>query len=292
MLVAPDINRDLYRMFDSDNSKGCHKVNSFSEADKWNMDGWGIYWTVNDFADQPRTKENCVKINAWAIDLDDGSKAEQMERINKAPIQPSYIIESKNGYHIYFSAIDATIDNYRPIVERLVKFYGADENAKDVSRLLRCPYYFHWKDPQDKFFVQQVTPIGPGYTEKQIMKLFPEEKKIEQKKMFYNFRQNQQSPKSSDDLYHRLNGVDCEQALMRLSGSEAICGDVISFKRTTMGNLNILVNGKSTSCWIDRDKKIGSSDGGGPTIWNWVKWYYKDNKKTYELLKKHLPEIF
>lgn len=281
--------RSLYRIYDPAPS-GCFEVKDFVELMKWEREKWGSFWTVNQF-NGPRKKENCIKILSWPIDLDKGTKQEQRERIRSMTIEPSAVIETARGFHVYFDAIDGEIENYGDIVSRLVKKYGGDEKAKDISRILRVPYHMHWKNPEKPFSVKAEFLSESKFTENEIRRAFPAdaevEKVLDQKT---NLRRELKFQKDGG-LWDRVWSMDCEASLQRISGTEAMGCEKISFKRTSSGNLNILVDCKGTSCWIDKDKRIGSSDKGGPTIANWINWYHRDWKKTYDLLKKYFPEV-
>jgi hypothetical protein len=286
-----DQGRSLYRIYDPDNKNGCHEVGSYKEATEWCEKKWGIFWTVNQFSG-PRKKENCVKILSWAVDLDDGTKPEQLKRIKSIGIDPSAIVETKNGYHVYYDAINGDIENYRPLVERIVEKIGGDKNAKDVCRILRVPAYVHWKDQNDPFGVKLIYSSNAEYTENEMRKFFPlpeeEEKQFTAKT---NMRSELKFQKDTG-LWERIYNLDCKEALKRISGTSAMNHEMVAFRRTASGNENITINGKGTACWIDKNGRIGSSDSGGPTIWQWVRWYGHDNKKTYELLKQYMPEVF
>ncbi len=282
--------RSLYRINDKNPSMGCHAVSDFKEADQWNEKGWGIFWTVNKF-NGPRRKENCTDVISWAIDLDAGSKPEQIERIRAIPVIPSCVNETARGYHVYFDAqAGAEPENYRDIVERLVDAYNADKNAKDLCRILRVPAYLHWKG-ENPFGIKSVFRSEQSYTESEMRKAFPKaelvEKEFEQKTEL----RRELKFTGSNDLWERVWSMDCEQALARLSGLSAVNHEMFSFKRTSSGNLNILVNGKGTSCWIDSSKRIGSADKGGPTIWAWLNWYHRDNKKVAAIMRDFFPEV-
>jgi len=49
-------------------------------------DGYGLFFTVNDFMEHPRIKENLRTVNFLHVDLDTGTKEEQLKVINKLPI--------------------------------------------------------------------------------------------------------------------------------------------------------------------------------------------------------------
>lgn len=284
------LGRSLYRLHDSDPSKGCHELSGYDEADKWSKQKWGIFWTVNEFSG-PRKKENLKRIISFAVDLDGGDKESMREKIRKF-ITPSAVIESKNGYHVYYDAKpDVSIEAYEAIVgERLVPLLGGDKKAKDVSRILRVPGYCHWKNPDDPFGVKLVQHSDRIYSELDMMTAFPLPKVAE--KVSAAKHQLRETLRFQKDgrLAERIASLDCEAALRRISGSVAVNHEMFSFKATGDGK-NILVNGKSTSCWVDKSGHIGSLDGGGPTIWQWINWYQRDHKKTYELIKRFFPEI-
>ena len=283
--------RTIYRMYDqAPQGKGVHAVADHHEATHWNEKQWGVYWTAQSFEGERKIK-NLKRVLCWAIDIDKGTKSEQWARLDRFPL-PSLVIETKRGYQVYWYAKDATAENYQSIVcDRLVYHFDADPNAKDLARILRAPWYMHWKDPNSPFLCEVVHYTGTHYTEDQMLRYFPlpEEKQIESvskqevRRVF--------SP-NGDDLWERIYNLDCEQALMRLSGKGCVGSETFTFRRTTSGNLNILVNGKATSCWLDKNKRIGSSDHGGPTVYQWINWYQRDTKKTYQVIKEEFPELW
>lgn len=281
--------RDVYRLFDSEPAThGCHAVESWSEAATWNGKKWGVYWTVNEFIGARQIK-NLKRIISWAVDIDDGTKEEQRETIKKYPT-PTVVIETKRGYQIYFHTDDATVENHKEIQDRLVTAYGGDQNAKDIARILRAPLHLHWKNPDDPFMVLLKHSSTNKFTEKQMLQFFlkPEdEKRYDQKK------ESSRELKflNDDNLFDRIYSMDCEQALLRLSGHECVACETFSFKRNNNGNLNLIVNGKGTSVFIDKSKRIGSNDKAGPTVFQYINWYQKDNKKTYQYFKEIFPEV-
>jgi len=273
-------------------------IRSVDEAFELNEKKWGIFLTVNQFEGERRTYDTCSKILAWAVDIDpeeNETKDDLMARVLRGP-KPTSVVDSGRGLHVYFDADkSATKENYREILPRMIEFYSADTKAKDPARLLRVPGFLHWKDPanprpvkllSDYYFTTQ------KYSEKDMLALFPatEEKKSELKERTALKRALEFQKDSG--LFERIYSMDCLDGLERLSGSAAVGGDSFTFKRTASGNYNIVVNGEGTSCWIDNHKRIGSGDGGGPTLWQWVNWYHRSHKKTYQHFKEIFPEVF
>lgn len=167
----------LYRLHDApESSKAAIPVRDEAEARTWNTPerGFGIYRTVNSF-DGPRRKEFLARIVAWPIDIDEGEKQSQAKKLMAAPLVPSEIVETRRGYQAYWHARDgAQAEHWNAIVlERLVPYFGADKNARDLCRILRVPGFLHLKDPANPFPVRSVWRHRVSYTERQMAEAFP-----------------------------------------------------------------------------------------------------------------------
>lgn len=286
--------RTLYAM--KEGGGAAIEIENILEAPSYNEKGYGIFWAIHEFSGA-RKKENLTQLNGFAIDIDEGTKQEQLALIKRG-LYPTWLIESKRGFHIYWlfhTPLECIFNKpleqeYRAIMlNRIIPFYNADKNAADIPRLLRAPYFFHLKDPNDKFlvFVKEENPVT--YSWHQIVCFYPD---IESEKT-QNLHQKQAAkilnlPKGGKDYFNTIYQLNCKDALMLLSGHKTVNSDVYSFKQNTSGSIQILVNGKSTSCWVDKDGKIGSFDKGGPTIWQWLFWYLKDHKKVHAVIKEVL----
>ena len=276
-----------YALHDSDKSLGgVVKINRL-DAPKWNARGYGIFHTVQTFYKERRI-ENLRYINAWAVDIDGGNKEEMLVKI-KSGLNPTMVVESKNGFHVYWRATDATQHHWRAIMEhRLIPFYKADKKAKDLARLLRVPGYYHMKDPQDPFLIKVVHYQHVTYTEREMLQFYKDLETPKLQKKLHN--RTKKAHPIEGDFWERVWNLNCEYALSRLSGSPYVAGEIYDFKQNTSGTLNIIVNNKSSSCWIDRDGRIGSMDEGGPTIAQWLNWFHKDYRKVVEIIKEVFPE--
>lgn len=283
-----EMKNSWYRINDK-NPNGAFQVLSIDEAYYWNERGFGIFQTVNEFIGQ-RKIENLVRINSWAIDIDHGTKQEQLEKIESSGMYPSMIVETKKGHHVYFHSIDATKENYQAIVfDRLIPYFNADKNARDAARLLRVPGFYHHKG--SPFLISLIVcNVGGRYSEKEmryVFRLTEENEKESQVKQELRkvFGHN-------DNLWERVFTFDCDIALNRLSGTSYVKGEIYSFRKNSNGNLNIHVDGKSTSCFIDKNKRIGSLSGGGPTIASWLKWYGGSWHDVILVMRKVFPELW
>lgn len=282
----------FYRMYDPE-PKGVIPITP-TEAFYWNEKKWGIFWALQTFKNGRRI-DDLEKVRVWAIDIDFDSPSLVLEALKKG-LPPSGVVRTKRGYHVYWKAIDAKAENYAKIMtDYLVPFYNADQNAKDLARILRVPGFKHWKDPNNPFTVKMVYSQDVSYLEEDIVFFYGSTKdKKQQQKIKHEVKKSivPYLNKGEDGLFERIWSLDCEEALYRLSGHAAVGGETFSFRRVSNGNLNILVNGKGTSTWIDKDKRLGSLDRGGPTVYQWVNWYQQNPKRTLNYLKEVFPELW
>ena len=158
------------------------------DATRGNRKGYGIFWVVNEMKDEngARRVENLKKINYWYCDIDEGSKEEQKKRIEELPIPPSFVVETKKGYHCYWGVKgSATLENFTKIEEKLIELLKGDKHCKDPLRLLRCPGYYHMKHPAHPFLCQIVEGFGSDkeYTESQMLNWLCREEQKKQNKV-------------------------------------------------------------------------------------------------------------
>lgn len=280
-----------YRLFDKKDDPRVQEganVISRDEATTWNKNGYGIFWSLNQFNSPTRTIQNLKSISAWAIDMDEGTKEEMAERI-RSGLPPTMIVETKRGFQVYFKAKDPKVQHWNSIVlDRLVPFYSADRRARDMARILRVPGYFHMKDPSSPFLIEKVWNRNIDYTEADIAKFYPDQSAPEREEFIK--KQNQETPECGS-VWEEIWYLDCEEALLRISGTDAVGGEVFTLRPNRSGTKNIWVNGKSTSSWIDINGRIGSLSDGGPTIFAWVDWYHRNKKRTVGYLRKYFPEL-
>lgn len=290
-----------YRMFDPA-PKGVFPIEP-CDAESWNTNQCGIFATLNEF-DGPRRKENLVKIKAWAVDIDEGDKAVQARRIQSAPLLPSLVVETKRGYQAHWYAKPgARAEHWDALVlERLVPYFGADKNARDLCRILRVPGYFHWKDPENPFLIRTAFRLDVAYTERQLAEAFPwvasrerhREHLAEAKKAEFAARRKaspETALESSETLWDAIWALDQREVLSRLSGQPIVNGEVYKFLRTSRGRWNVYVDGRGTGCFVDESGRIGSMSGGGPTIVQWCRWMGKSYVEIIAAMKAAFPEL-
>lgn len=141
-----------------------------------------------------RLKENLSHVNAVFADWDFKPKEGEATGTGKPDFKqfmldlaelptPSIIVESGNGWHLYWlleQSIVVTDENRAELtkqVEGIHRFiherYGSDSGAMDVLRLMRLPGHEHKKQPEHPFMVKVVEESDDRYTLEELMERMP-----------------------------------------------------------------------------------------------------------------------
>jgi len=170
-------------------------VSSETRKDELNINGYESYFTVNGFKDAPNAqKNNCSSINAFFIDIDGRKDLDELEEIKKK-LDPTFILETQNGYHLYWcldepifkeevspEEWEASVALWEKIEQDVVTALNADPKVKDLTRILRVPKTWYWKKTGDKYKtgtdgVFKIKPLykrtGSTYTMQQVQEAFP-----------------------------------------------------------------------------------------------------------------------
>jgi hypothetical protein len=122
--------------------------------ERQNSFGAGVFVTVNETDGHGRRKENIVGIRALWQEADRGDEPQ-------LPVEPHMVVESSPGRaHRYVLVRDAVLDEFESVQQRLVDDYGSDPSAKDRSRVLRLPGFFHMKNPETPHPVRLMETSG------------------------------------------------------------------------------------------------------------------------------------
>jgi P4 family phage/plasmid primase-like protien len=147
----------VYRYIDQTGA-GRRPVSSVEKRDDLNLEGYEAYFTVNGFKDAPNAqKENCSSLNAFFVDIDGRKDLEELEAI-KGKLDPTFILETKNGHHIYWvldeiihkdelskEEWELAVARWEKIEQSIVTELKADPVVKDLTRIMRQPNTFYWK---------------------------------------------------------------------------------------------------------------------------------------------------
>ena len=169
-----------------------------------------VFFAVNDFETQMgfygglwENRKECKvrRFNAFFADIDfkmeDGKthlciddvqekKQDVYEKLMGLPLQPSAIVESRNGYHVYYiidkdkrpNVTKQNVRHWKEQEQGLIKYLSenvshyVDPAVCDVARFLRCPESIHHKVDSEPFEVK-VKCVNRAYEIRELKKLFP-----------------------------------------------------------------------------------------------------------------------
>jgi len=294
-------------------------------AKELNEQGAGVFWSVNLQEDgEKRGIENTCQFSCIGMDCDITKETDEkrhiermseeevqslkMELFNKLvslPVPPSGMIETRNGLQPYWVFIKPIVlkpevrktanIRYQDFIRGFAKATGIASEGDNISRVLRMPGFYHKKSDKP-FLIRDIFEEGIACDFEEFKKFYPpitKEGTVNGKKY------------ATSDNPDRLEDVPVQQALEKLSGMGVVNREEYSFRPNSNGTIQILINDKPSSQWIDPEHNTigGSGEGkGNPTIIQWMAWYYKNKGETNEmahakayqvlfpLLLPHVPE--
>ena len=252
----------------------------------------GIFTNVNLFPGGLRRKHLIQEVQYWIVDIDN-KEDWIVEKILSAPLPPNFIVETRNGFHLWFRAESGNPETYSSVIEdHLLAYYPGDHNAKDLSRIMRVPGFYHHKSDPFPVGIEVISDLN-AYREEEIINAYPSsqevraEKEAREAKIVKKLQRNMRV-EYGDDLFEKIYNLDCYVALSKLSGSKYVFGETYTFKRNSNGNKNIYVNERGTSTFLDRSNRIGSLSRGGPTIIQWLTWMGHSKRAALAIVKEYL----
>ena len=133
------------------------------ELKQLNEQGYDIYFVVNSGG----TKQDEInKINAFFIDCDCGRdnngnyfdlntvkeyKEKVLQRVQEFGLAPSFIVDTRNGYHVYWLVNNANVEQFEEVQKKLIHYFNSDERVYTPERIMRVPNYFWTKDIDNQY---------------------------------------------------------------------------------------------------------------------------------------------
>jgi hypothetical protein len=153
-----------------------HKIHTIANGNQ--PDGKGVYFGVATRDGHGGGKKNLVEIPSVWCDLDfkDTPIKRAMELLEQCPLQPSVIVVTGGGLHIYWRLKEPVGPDSISLVEQvnrqITTFFEADFQACDASRVLRVPDTLNLKyNPAKKVYVHRHEPFD--YTLEDLADNFP-----------------------------------------------------------------------------------------------------------------------
>jgi P4 family phage/plasmid primase-like protien len=145
------------------------------------------YFTVNGFRSAPNAqKENCSSINAFFVDIDGRKDMDELTDIRKK-LDPTFIIETGRGHHLYWvletpiyreglpaGEWNKVVAQWEKIEQGIVSTLKGDPVVKDLTRILRVPYTTYWKKTKGEFKIKIIHQDSKNvYKMEAVEKAFP-----------------------------------------------------------------------------------------------------------------------
>jgi hypothetical protein len=254
---------------DAKQAAGIKSMANLSSADAkvFNDRQFAVAAYVNDLAGG-RSNDSCVAIRAWFVDIDyKHGKATLDDLLDYSPLIPSSVVETYSGYHLYWKALDAGVnDHYIKQQRAIVDHFDGDVKCVSFGRGLRSPGFYHHKYV-DPFLVQVVFSADVEYKSAQIDFAFVADEEEEPEEVAAVKKLYKELP--ADNTYSRIFNYDSREMLSILC-STGVIPKRYTFKRTNKGHYNIIVDGKDSGCFINKDDVIIGNPrrySGGPVEW-------------------------
>ena len=137
------------------NLNGYYNQTMKDKLKQLNEQGYNIYFTVNSGGTK---KEQINKINAFFIDCDCGKddkgnyfdldivkqyKQRVLKRVQEFGLVPSFVIDTRNGYHIYWLVDNAKVEEFEEVQKKLIHYFNSDERVFTAQFIMRLPN-FYW----------------------------------------------------------------------------------------------------------------------------------------------------
>ena len=127
----------------------------------------GVFVTVNETDGAGRKNDNIKRIRAVWCEWDNPAP------LPNFPLEPHFIVESSpKKYHIYWRVEGLMPSEFDGVMQTMVAVYGSDPNAKDRSRVLRLPGFWHQKGEQFQVRIVEESGAVP-YGRNEILQAFP-----------------------------------------------------------------------------------------------------------------------
>ena len=261
-------------LLDDDKTRGLPARSTWDieEARRANRQRMAVYWCPNLPIGEVRRIDRLTGVRFAYVDLDDGNKADQLAALLGAPCEPCCVVETKRGYQAYWRIDGLDVATWDAVERhRLVPYFSADPRATDAVRLLRVPGFLHQKQPDDPFLIRVVHRSSARHPLARVLDAFPEVHPAPRAVP----RPRPLTPCDRDDIIAAVAALDARTALERVSGTSLVRGERFTFRPTTRGRLNIVVDDRCTSCFVDEVGRIGGGGGlGAPTAVQWIAYYY------------------
>lgn len=134
----------------------------FSDLKESNKEGFNIYYGVLTGKEESGDKFSCLEMPGISVDIDakdfeskHGAWEHIFRTIARTGLEPTFIIDSGNGYHLYFlfskfEVVESKVDipRFEGYVNGVGELFGGDY-THNLNRVMRLPGFDNLKDPSN-----------------------------------------------------------------------------------------------------------------------------------------------
>ena len=101
----------------------------------------GVYFVVNSGGN---SNKDITRYNAFFVESDTLTIAEQNEKLNSSPLPPSIRVETNKSVHAYW-LINGVCNSqeWREIQKQLIDYFDGDKAIINLARVMRLPFFNH-----------------------------------------------------------------------------------------------------------------------------------------------------
>ncbi len=158
---------------------------------KYNQRKYGTWFTPNSMKNGKRRKIDTSRFNAIVLDMDfkgtveeiAEQKAIKLKELLDLQLKPTVIVETRNGYHLYWFLVLGTIidiEVFAALQILMQQKLDTDPGSLGAEHLFRVPGYNHWKVQDDPFMCQIIhADYTKRYTYDELVHKYGGKKKLE-----------------------------------------------------------------------------------------------------------------
>lgn len=279
-----------------------------------NKRGYGVYFTPNSVVakDGSHALENFEAINACYTDIDieetkvicgaadmalRNQRKEQIAgEMWMAPIQPSLVVETRNGYQCYWFT-NCELEEFKKIQQGIFEHFehvGADASAKKEVQLMRVPGFLHNKEPFQIIIRKELCSWNSDgslkyYNSQELAQAFPV--RTAAKQVDYPNLKSTEAGMFKHDIFRRVRAMPVLEVMQRINGTVLTGNEVFDFAPGKNGKIKLLKDGRIIPVWIDTEKNMifSNTEKGFCTIFSFCRWYNLQPREIAAELKKIFP---
>lgn len=143
-----------FHVVDYDAGKQVEKFATLERACEWQQTWEGDPKFKSTQLHEPNANQKDYRVIGYYTQAHISTLKQAFLTKHAKDLTTALIVETYSGFHLYFRIREGTLKEFSTIQFALAKKFEGDTSITDHARILRLPYFFHVKDPDDPFFVE------------------------------------------------------------------------------------------------------------------------------------------